>query len=413
MNFTYTKKVLPCGLRVVYHRALSPMVTLNLWAGVGVKDEEPGKNGISHFFEHMVFKGTRNYPGLQLARQVQAIGGTINAGTSLDTTDFYIVVPGEHWKQALALQTELIFHPLFDGEDIEREKNVVIQEIHLDEDDPEERLARTLYENVFFGTPYGRSILGTEYSVAQFNRDDLIRHQESFYHPYNLTLSFSGNISEAEVFEEIENQFVQWVKLFKSPFLPFPPFPVSKERRLDISMDVHHHYGTIGFLCPGIKDDDFYPLRFLSVIMGDGIGSRLNIRLREKEKMVDSIHTAYSYYQKAGIFSILYTYAEGEHEKIEEVIQEEFQALRSHPPRKEEIIRARNLLLSGFYHSIETTLGSAELLGRLDIIDNIDTIFRYIMNIERIQTEHIMDVFQKYIDFGRATTVFIRPEDRR
>ena len=413
MNFSYTKKVMPSGLKVVFQRVGSPLVAVNLWARVGVKDEDSDKTGISHFFEHMVFKGTKNYPRSELARQVQAIGGIINAGTSLDTTDFYIVAPLEHWKQALALIIELIFNPLFDPVDIEREKNVIIQEIHLDNDDPEERLALTLYEKVFSGTPYGWSILGTQNTIAPLKREDFIHHQESFYHPSNLTLAVCGDVSENEVFEEMDHFLGKWNTVAKTPFMPFPLLPQPTQKRIDISMDVHHHYGTIGFLGPGIKQDDFFSLRFLSVIMGDGIGSRLNIRLREKEKLVDSIHTGYSYYQKAGVFTINFTYAKGEQQKIEEIIQEEFDGLLSHLPHEDEIIRARNLLSSGFFHSIETTLGSAELLGRLDTIDTIDTVFRYLNIVENIQTGQVLEVFKKYIDFAHATTVFIKPEDRQ
>lgn len=108
----YTKKILPFGMRVILRKMESPLVALNLWARVGTRDEPPEKNGISHFFEHMVFKGTKSFPQNSLARKVQALGGSINAGTSLDTTNFYLVLPGEEWKTGIDILAELIGNPL-------------------------------------------------------------------------------------------------------------------------------------------------------------------------------------------------------------------------------------------------------------------------------------------------------------
>ncbi|MEI6157215.1 MAG: pitrilysin family protein, partial [Atribacterota bacterium] len=375
--FPYTKKVFPGGLRVIFHQKASPLVAFNLWAGVGVKDESLQTSGLSHFYEHMVFKGTTHFPGALLSRQIQAIGGTMNAGTSLDTTDFYIQVPREYWKEGLRLEAELLLRPLFEPPEIEREKMVILQEIHLDDDDPEEKLVHLLYENVFAGTPYGMSILGTEESVDRFHRDHLLQHQRGFFHPGNLTLSVCGDVKEEEIFSETERIFFPQDLPAVSVSSPFPSLRLPERKYIEAKMDIHRFYGAIGFFCPGVKEDDFYPLRLLSVVMGDGIGSRLNVRLREQDKLVDAIHSTYSYYKKAGLFSINFTYTEGEKERVEDTIREECLRFLTHPPREEELVRARNLLLSGFYHSIETTLGTAELLGRFDTIDTIDTIWRY------------------------------------
>jgi len=149
----------------------------------------------------------------------------------------------------------------------------------------------------------------------------------------------------------------------------------------------------------------------LSVILGDGISSRLNARLREKEQLVDTIHTNFSYYQESGIFSIVYTFTNSDSEKIEAIIEDECKQLISHPLQEIEMNRAKNLLFSDFYHSFETTLGSAELLGRFDTIDTIDTLFRYLGIIQSIQLNQIYDVLKKYLDFNNFVSVIINPED--
>lgn len=406
---SYAKWVLPCGARIVFRRMDSPLVAVNLWVRAGVRDEKPEKNGISHFFEHMVFKGTVRFPGLLLSRRVQALGGTLNAGTSLDTTDFYLVVPQEFWKEALSLEMELVTQPLLDPEDIEREKMVIIQEIHIDEDDPEERLAHLLYERVFSETPYGFPILGREDTVRSFTREDLLEHQSRFYHPANMVLAVSGNLKEEELFAFSE-------ELFASMSLPkeldtsfFPPLPLPERQIVECVMDVRRFYGAIGFLCDGIKSDDFYLLRLLSLVMGDGLGSRLNIALREERRLVDTIHTTYSYYEHAGIFAIFFTFSQGNFEEIEEAIRGEFTKLTYFAPTEEELERAKNLLKSGFFNAIETTLGSAELLGRLDTIDSIDRSLRAFFQVERAKPEDLVEVARRYVDFERGTSICIKP----
>jgi len=407
--FTYTKKVLPSGLRVIAKKMSSPLVAINFWAPVGVKDEKPEKNGLSHFFEHMVFKGTTNYPASLLSRRVQALGGVMNAGTSLDTTDFYLVVPQEYWREALELEVDLLFHPLFDPQEIEKEKMVVIQEIHLDEDDPEERLTHLLYERVFSGTPYGKPILGVEDTVKTFTREDLLEHQKHFYHPANLTLVVVGDVIEEEVFAEAERLVGEFHDVENFVFSPFPTLLSPNQQMVSCSMDVHRYYGAIGFLTEGIREDDFYLLRLLSLILGDGIGSRLNIALREEKKLVDTIHAAYSYYQKAGIFAIFYTFSQGEKEKIEEEIQKEVRNLISNPPEEEELMRGKNLLRSSLFSVLETTSGAAELLGRFDVTDNIDRVVRHFFNLGSFKSEDIVEMVRKYLDFERATFIFIEP----
>ncbi|MGQ9747986.1 MAG: M16 family metallopeptidase [Candidatus Caldatribacteriaceae bacterium] len=409
IGLSYTKRVFSSGFRMICRKARSPLVAINFWVRAGVRDEKPEKNGLAHFFEHMVFKGTKNFPGNLLSRRVEALGGILNAGTSLDTTDFYLVVPTEYWREAFSLIVELLFHPLFDVKDIEREKMVVIQEIHLDEDDPDERLSHLLHQKVFAGTPYGMPISGREDLVRNLTRDDLLEYQKRFYHLANMTCVVSGNIDEGEFFSFGERILEDFPSSWEIDFSLFPPFPLPIRQIVECRMDVCQNYGAIGFLCGGIKNEDFNALRLLSVILGDGSGSRLNISLRENQGLVDTIHTTYSYYEKGGIFAVFYTFSQGNREYIEDAIQRELERLFKEPPTVEELERAKNLLKSSFYNTIETTLGSAELLGRFDVIDNVDHPLRFLLHLERFEQSHLLEVAKKYFDMERATSILIGP----
>lgn len=405
----YTKKILPFGMRVILRKMESPLVALNLWARVGTRDEPPEKNGISHFFEHMVFKGTKSFPQNSLARKVQALGGSINAGTSLDTTNFYLVLPGEEWKTGIDILAELIGNPLFEAQDIEKEKLVVLQEINIDEDNPEDRLIHLLYQEVFAETPYGMPILGKEETVRSFTREDLLEHKRRHYHPLNLSLVGAGNVEEIEFFYQVEKAFAE-VSLpevcWTAPTSEwrFKPGKFYREAK-----DVQRFYGVIGFPCAGLKSEDFYALRFTSVILGEGIGSRLNISLREEQQLVDAIHTSYSYYERAGLFGIFYSFLNGDPLQVQEAIWKEIELL-THSLSEGELERARNLLKSSLYQVAETTLGSSELLGRLDAVDTADRILHYFIQLESMQNEKIREAIATYLQPDRATHIVISPD---
>jgi len=406
----YTKKILPSGMRIIFRKMESPLVALNLWAKVGAKDEHPEKNGISHFFEHMVFKGTQSFPQNTLARKVQALGGSINAGTSLDTTNFYLVLPGEEWKTGISILAELIGNPLFEVQDIEKEKLVVLQEINIDEDNPEERLIHLLYQEVFAGTPYGMPILGKEETVGSFTREDLVEHKKRYYHSLNLSLVGAGNVEEEEFFSQAEKAFSEvplpeTLGMVQPSEWSFKPGKFYREAK-----DVQRFYGAIGFPCASIKSEDFYALRFMSVILGEGIGSRLNLSLREEKQLVDAIHTSYSYYERAGLFGIFYSFLKGDPLQVQEVIWEEIKLL-IHSLSETEMERARNLLKSSLYQVAETTLGSSELLGRLDAIDTADRVLHYFMHLESMRKDKIQEVIAKYFELEHATHIVICPEE--
>lgn len=411
-NF-HSKTISPAGGKIILKHLDSPLVAVNLWALAGVKNESPSTNGISHFYEHMVFKGTDNYPGNLLARKVQALGGYFNAGTSLDTTDFYIVVPAEFWKEAIEILTEMVCRPLFSPTDIEQEKLVVIQEIHIDQDDPEERLTTLLHQKVFANTPYEMPILGKEERVRSFTRADLLEHQRRFYHASNLALIVAGGVpvGAEEVFQWAEERFPPASGWEQRDF-SFPAFAPKKGEFL-VPMDVKRRYGVVGFLCPGIQDEAFYPLQLLSLIVGGGIGSRLNLKLREEKKLVDIIQANYFYYQKAGIFAIFYSYMDGNREEIEFTIQQELQRLFSDPPEQGEIIRGKNLLKSGFSHAVETTWGWAEVLGRFDLAGNVDYLADYLLRIDRLKVEDVMKVAELYLNFKKATWISVYPGEEK
>ncbi len=408
--FPYSKRVFSSGIRVLYRYLSSPLVCLSLWVRAGSSDEMPEKNGLAHFFEHMVFKGTKHNPGVQLIRRVQAMGGNINAGTSLDTTDFYILVPREFWKEALELLTELVKDPLLSHKDIESEKSVVIQEIHMEEDEPEERLARLLYQQVFKNTSYGRPILGEPKTVGSLSREDILTYKEEYFQPSNIVLSVAGDLEENVLFSCAE-------EMFDSPYLSkIPEFTRSVtflepgNCKVEVGMDIERTYGAFSFLCPGFRQDMSYTIRLLSTVLGQGIASRLNMQLREKAEIVDTIYTTYSSYQAAGLFVIWVTFLEGERERVEEAVQTELLRIVSQPPDEKECKRSRNLLKGSFFQTMETVQGNADMFGRYDAIDTVDRICRFPVVLNSLRGEDLVEMTERYLSWDHAVSVWVGPE---
>ncbi|HSV32273.1 MAG TPA: pitrilysin family protein [Atribacteraceae bacterium] len=409
MVIPYSKTVFPSGLRVVHRRVASPLVALHVWIRSGVRHESRDQVGIAHYFEHMVFKGSHRYPGSQLCRQIQALGGTMNAGTSLDTTDFYLVVPHDFWQDAVPFMRELIWESSFDPVEMENEKMVVFQEMNIEEDDPEEKLSRILYETVFADTPYARPILGTEETIRTITGDDLIRYREQALHPANMVVVVAGNLPVEEVLSVVERDFAPPPAVDAAVLDSFPPLPERGGEKIEHGMDISMTYGALGYLCPGIKEDSGYALNLLAGILGEGIASRLNLRLREDKGLVDAIQAAYLPYEKAGLFCVIFSFLEGNTEQVEEAIHEEMIRVMAELPLPGEIQRAINLLKTAFYRAFETTLGNAEILGRLDSIDNIDRLSRYIPLMEGLQASDLREVLIRYLDWDRCHRIVVHP----
>src|ERR1700685_2170633 len=216
---------LPNGVRVITERVRNVRsVSVGIWIGTGSREESAHESGISHFIEHMVFKGTKNRPAEQIARSVDSIGGGLDAFTSKELVSYNVKVLDEHLPEAFDVVTDLVRNPLFAAEDIEKEKGVILEELKMEVDNPEYLIHEIFSSSFWKGHALGRPILGTKQTIRSFDRDKVEKYYKQFYAPSNILITAAGNLSHRRLVALAEEKFAD-LKPRKLPSVEAPPQP--------------------------------------------------------------------------------------------------------------------------------------------------------------------------------------------
>ncbi|WAH35358.1 M16 family metallopeptidase [Alicyclobacillus dauci] len=305
------------GIRVVGEEIPTlRSVSIGVWVKTGSRYENERDNGVSHFLEHMFFKGTDRYSAKELAQVFDELGGQVNAFTSKEYTCFYSRVLDEHFTIALDTLANMLLASTFAEEEMEKEKRVVIEEIHMYEDTPDELVMDILAEGIYRGHPLGYTILGREDNLLSFTQNDLRHYIGDQYQPENIVIAIAGHIDQATAVKEVERLFGDMASgdASRSRTLEIPPFHRSlKTREKDIEQ-VHLCLSTQGFAA---GSDNLYPLILLNNILGGTQSSRLFQEIREEHGMAYSVFSFHTSYQDTGMFGI---YAGTSREHVEPVI---------------------------------------------------------------------------------------------
>lgn len=376
----YKLHTIPSGLRVLTVTMPSlESVTVTIWVRTGSRNEESRISGISHFMEHMVFKGSVKRPTAKdISQAVDAIGGEFNAATSKDWTNFYIKASKANLETAMDVLSDMVLNPLIKSEEIEREKGTIIQEIKMYEDTPIMHIGDVFEELVFEGNPLGRDTAGTEKTVRAIKREDFLNYRKLHYYPENMLVTVAGGIDQNSTLKLVEKYFgkfqVPGSKLqtnFKTQI--FKPSQTKPQFKLQNKKSEQAHL-ILGFMGEGRGYEKRFAQSILSVILGGGMSSRLFIEVRERRGLAYSVRTGFERYKEIGYIS---TYAGVDVEKAEEavkVILDQCYGLASgkYPITKEELAKAKGFLkgnlalaledthdVSGFFGDQELFLGNA------------------------------------------------------
>lgn len=291
---------LPNGIRVITDTLNSvETVTFGAWIGVGTRDEPPGVNGIAHFLEHMVFKGTKRRTPFQIAEEIEAVGGQMNAYTSRENTAFYARLLADDVLLAVDTVADLMQNALFDEEELRREKQVVLQEIGQLNDTPDEVIFDHFQECAFRQQPLGRPVLGRPDSVVRLKRDDLVNYL-SLYGSENIILAASGRIDHAPFVEMAEEHFGNFARR-TSPQRSKASYK-GGDYREGRPLDQAHL--LMGFEGVSYDDPDYYAVVIYSTLLGGGMSSRLFQEIRERRGLVYSIYSFCSSFADSGLFGL-------------------------------------------------------------------------------------------------------------
>lgn len=349
------KTVLPNGLTVLTESMPHlRSISMGAWIGSGSRDEAPEINGISHFVEHMVFKGTSSRSARQIAREVDTIGGNLDAFTGKETICFNIKVLDEHISPALDVLSDLVLHPTFTPEDLEREKGVILEEIKIDEDNPDYLINELFTQNFWKGDALGRPILGTKKTVSSFDQDTIFSFYRNRFTPRNIVFSAAGNLEHESFVAEVERHFGS-LEPDSSHTLPHREPPASNPHiTLKRKKALEQVQLCLGVPAPEVSHPDRYAIYLLNSILGGGMSSRLFQTIREDRGLAYSIFSEMSPYRDTGSLCIYAGVAIDKTHQALELTLRELKRLKQETVSVSELSRAKDQLKSNMVMGLES-----------------------------------------------------------
>lgn len=406
----YIKEVLKNGIRVVTEEIPHVRsVSIGLWVGAGSRDENDSNNGIAHFIEHMMFKGTKNRRAKEIAEELDSIGGQLNAFTSKEYTCYYAKVLDEHFPVAVNLLSDMFFNSLFDEEEIEKEKNVVLEEINMYEDAPDE-LIHDLFTNTIWGNhPLGRPIIGTAEVVQSITKKDIMDFMEQFYRPEQLVISVAGHIEHKRVMELIEPLFASMERKesLRRYYEPVPNFQVV--RRKKETEQIHLCIGTSGL---PMDHENTYSLHVMNSILGGGLSSRLFQEIREERGLAYSIYSYHSSYRDAGLFSIYTGLSAKNLNSVVKLISKELKSIKEGNVSEQEVSRAREQIKGSLYLGLENVSNRMSRMGKSELtLGRIITPEEAAEKINRVRVEDVQALAESLFDVEKIVVTMIGQSD--
>lgn len=404
-------QILENGLRVIVKEIPSyPIAVVNMWVGVGAKDDPEGMSGMAHFFEHVLHQGTPGRPDGEIFQEVEAMGGYINAATSLDFTTYYIVVPSEYVNQALEIQADAIRNSLFDQTEIDRERMVIHEEIRLGKDSISDHLIHTTLAKLFAGTIYARPIVGSEEDLARVNREEMMEFHRQYYVPNNMILVVAGNVTAEEVFARARELYGDMASN-PLPLRSYVPLPSLEEVVYwSEKRPIQQSYLLWAQPAPGLNTREGAALTMASVIFGQGRASRLYRRLIEEEQVANSVLAAYYGYADMGMFTISAELAPANRDRFLEIVREELLRLHREPVSEEELTRARAMARSSLAFDTESSSNVAMFLGQMELYGGVMGAVNRSTILEQITAEDIQRAAQSFLNPDAYVLGEIKPE---
>lgn len=398
----FHRKVLPNGVRVIIVPVLGvESATTLVMYGAGSRYEEKDHNGISHFLEHMAFKGTTNRPSArEISGLIDGIGAEFNAFTGKEYTGYYIKSATEHVNLCLDVLSDMLKNLLLDPSEIEREKGVITEEINLYEDTPMRNIG-DIYESLLYGdTPLGWDTAGTPEIIQKLTRDDFVKYMGSLYSAHNMVVVVAGNVHVEDMHKQIEKYFGDVKKFPVKKFKPIHEKPKPYEIKIKHKKTEQAHF-ALGVRTVGLKDKkDRYPLELLASILGGGMSSRLFYEIRERRGLSYYVRTSADHYLDAGYLA---TYVGADPKRIDEaikVVAEEYTKVSQKDEiTKEELEKAKEYTKGHFVLELEDTRSAAIMYASQEILQKeLKNPPEIIEKIEKVTLEDIHRVAKEYLD---------------
>lgn len=386
------------GIRLLHIPATGPVAHLAVFINAGTRDEDDHQNGLAHFIEHTIFKGTRKRKSYHVLTRLESVGGELNAFTSKEETCIFATFLNEHFLRALDLVADIITQPTFPDKELKKEKDVIQDEINSYKDNPSEEIYDVLEENIFKGHSLGKNILGKPDDLLKFTREDILRFISKNYNAGNLVVCTSGNLDFRKISHQVEKFFEAVPKdrpgRSRHAFSSYRPF------NLNMSRSTYQTHCMIGNVAYNRKDPRRFPLFLLNNILGGpAMNSRLNLAVRERHGYAYTVESVFLPYTDSGIFSI---YLGTDNENLGKslaLIRKEMEKMRTVRLGGFQLSQARKQLIGQIEIANESNLNYLMAAGKAFLHDNrLDEPDMIRKKIEMITGEQILEVAQEILD---------------
>ena len=387
-------RTLENGVRVVAESIpFVKSVSFGLWVNNGSRHETSGNNGISHFLEHMMFKGTEKRTALEIADTMDAVGGQLNAFTSKECTCYFTRTLDTHLDIAIDVISDMFFNSKFDQGEIDKERNVILEEINMYEDSPDDLCVDLLHEKAYGDHPLAMSILGPAENISAFNREDFIGFTNNRYTPGNVIISIAGNFETEVVMEKMAKVFGGFksplAKTDESKAVYSPGFSVKEK-------DIEQVHLAIGY--PGIKSgtDEAYATAAVNAVLGGGMSSRLFQKLREERGLVYSVYSYNASYVDTGLFVVYAALNQSQLQEAMSLINQEVAGMLTNKITSEQLTKVKEQLKSNYLLSLENVVSRMNSLGRgILLFNRIITPDELVAKIDAINMDSFYAVCEK------------------
>jgi len=392
----------------------NPVVTVDTWVKTGSINENDQNNGVSHFLEHLLFKGTKTHKAGEADKILESKGATYNAATSNDFTHFYVTLPASYAATALSLQSDMLLNAAMPENELNKERKVVQEEIRRAEDDPNRILFENLNSLLFKTHPYKYDTLGTVEMIEHIPRQDILNYYHKWYRPSNMTTVIVGDVDTKKILSLVKKDFhsdsnpikINQVSYKRESGLPNPGQKIEKG-------NFNTGYEMIGFRGVSIKDKkDSYALDLAALILGGGRSSRLYQDLKEKKNLVSSIDAGHMSMRDDSVFYVDFNIEPQNSETLKKEVIAEIAKLREEKVSEEELQRAKTQIQRQFLYNNESVEEIANSLGYYMTLEgNIDGYTKYIEEINKITADDILNAAKEYLLEPKMAVSVLLPEN--
>lgn len=391
----------------------NPIVTIDTWVKTGSINENDQNNGVSHFLEHLFFKGTTLHAPGDFDRILESKGAETNAATSKDFTHYYVTIPSKYFDMALDLHADMLLNPLIPRKELEKERKVVMEEIAKDSNNPTEKVVDNMNDMLYTTHPYKRKVIGTNDIIGKISREEILAYYNTHYGPQNMVTIIIGDVDPQHALAKVKEDFKTAPrKIVKNINKAEKPL-AAKKIKVDYQ-PVQSGYLMIGYRGASVFNNDTFALDVLATILGDGRTSILYQAIKEQKQLAFSISANNSTFREDGIFSIEANYTPEDADKLQKAIFEEIAKVKKQGITPEQLNLAKSIIERDTYYSRESISNISSEIGYTTILsDNPKYYDEYLANIKKVTLSEVKAVANKYLDENRSAVSVVLPEKEK